>query len=546
MRKIGSDTLEKSNWQRFCNYLFYDEELGLQLDISRVKFEEDYLTKMEFRMQTVYAQIRDLEDGVIANPDEHRMVGHYWLRKPEIAPDKKITQEINANLNTIKEFTHQIHTGLLRGEKGGLFQNALVVGIGGSSLGPRFVSDALGGVNDKLKLLFIDNTDPDGMDRVLSLLQEELDVTLTIVISKSGGTIETRNGMEEIKRFYQEEGLDFAKHAVSITQEGSLLDRIRIEEGWLMAFPMWDWVGGRTSVLSAVGILPLALQGVDIDFLLEGARRCDVLTRREDIRKNPSALLALMWYRLTGGQGGKQMVMLPYKDRLELFTKYLQQLIMESLGKEKDLDGKLVKQGIAVLGNKGSTDQHSYLQQLLDGPDNFFVTFIEVLKDRDRPSMLIAEDSTCGDYLQAFFLGTRKALTQKGRESITITIKEINELSIGVLLALYERAVSIYALLVNINAYHQPAVELGKKGAGEVITLKNQAVSFLHSHKGKKYNVRELVDELAEYFNNKVDPETLFKILQHVVYNPNHGIKAEKNEGRGEDNVFDYSYSVKY
>lgn len=535
--------MEKTNWQRFCNYLFFDEELGIQLDISRVQFEEDYLNRMESRMQTVYTQIKSLEDGAIANPDEERMVGHYWLRKPEIAPTSKITEEIKSTFQSIKEFASNVHSGLLRGDKGRPFQNVLVIGIGGSSLGPRFVANALENSANPMKLFFIDNTDPDGMDRVLLQLQPELDVTLTIVISKSGKTIETRNGMEETKQFYKMNGLDFSKHAVSITQEGSLLDRTRAEENWLMAFPMWDWIGGRTSVLSAVGLLPLALQGLDIDLLLEGARRCDELTRREDTGKNPAALLALMWYQLTEGQGGKQMVVLPYKDRLELFTKYLQQLIMESLGKETDLDGKKVSQGIAVLGNKGSTDQHSYLQQLLDGPDNFFVTFIEVLRDRAGLSPLIAENSTSGDYLQAFFLGTRKALTQKGRESITITIREINELSIGILLALYERAVSFYALLVNINAYHQPAVELGKKGAGEVIALKNQAVDFLHSHRGEKYTVGELVAKLAEDSGHNADPETLFKILQHVVYNSNHKIKSEKKE-IGECSIFEYSYTA--
>lgn len=561
-----SDNLDKSNWQRFCDYFFYDERLGLQLDISRVKFEEDYLTKMEPRMQAIYAQITDLEDGAIANPDENRMVGHYWLRKPEIAPEKKITQEINTTLQTIKDFTRQIHTGILRGEKAGLFQNVLIIGIGGSSLGPRFVSDALGGAKDKLKLFFIDNTDPDGIDKVLSLLQGKLDTTLTVVISKSGGTIETRNGMEEVKRLYLAQGLDFAKHAVSISQEGSMLDRLRKEEGWLMAFPMWDWVGGRTSVLSAVGILPLALQGLDIDLLLEGAQRCDELTRRADTRKNPSALLALMWYAVTEGRGGKQMVVLPYKDRLELLTKYLQQLIMESLGKETDLDGKVVNQGIAVLGNKGSTDQHSYLQQLLDGPANFFVTFIEVLKDRAGASPLIAEESTSGDYLQAFFLGTRNALSQKGRDSITITIQEIDALSIGVLLALYERAVSIYALLVNINAYHQPGVELGKKAAGEVILLKNQAVSFLRSQQGRKYTVEELAEELvrqsAVYQVNQsannlaeetkeslapklkyIDCEMLYKILQHLVNNPENRVTAHKGKDSDGKEFIGYSIS---
>lgn len=507
-------------------------------------------------MQAVYQQINSLEAGAIANPDENRMVGHYWLRRPELAPDREITEEIRNNILAVEEFAREIHKGILRGEQGGKFQNVLVIGIGGSSLGPRFVSDALGSTRDQMKLFFIDNTDPDGMDRILACLQKELDVTLTVVISKSGGTVETRNGMEEVRKVYRDQGLDFAKHAVSITQKDSLLDQTRKVEGWLKAFPMWDWVGGRTSVLSAVGLVPLALQGIDIRFLLDGAGKFDERTRRKDTRKNPSALLALMWYAVTGGQGGKQMVLLPYKDRLELLTKYLQQLIMESLGKENDLEGRRVHQGIAVFGNKGSTDQHSYLQQLLDGPDNFFVTFIEVLKDRAGGSPRIESGSTSGDYLQAFFLGTRKALSQKERDSITITIQEINERSLGVLLALFERTVSMYALLVNINAYHQPAVELGKKGASQVIDLKNRVVSFLRTHPDQEYRVEELAQELIQELirehkeelpkaQGEVELESLFKVLQHLSHNPESGIVAARSKEAGEKGIFHDTYGCK-
>lgn len=518
---------KKQYWGRFNRYLFTDDDIGLQLDISRMEFEDSFFTDMEPRMKSAYAKIRELEKGSISNPDENRMVGHYWLRNPDIAPDVSISEEIKHTLESLKMFTKDIHMGKIRGEKGNLFENVLVIGIGGSSLGPRFLADALSSDKNILQLYFLDNTDPDGIDRVLSYLEDDLDRTLTIVISKSGGTIETRNSMEEVKLFYKQKGLHFAKHAVSITQLGSLLDNMRNKEGWLAAFPMWDWIGGRTSVLSVVGLLPLALQGADIDLLLEGAKKCDEITRKEDTANNPSSLLALMWYASTGGKGGKQMVMLPYKDRLELLTKYLQQLIMESLGKEIDLDGKVVKQGIAVLGNKGSTDQHSYLQQLLDGPDNFFVTFIEVLQDRKGNSPIIAENSTSGDYLQAFLLGTRKALTAKSRESLTITIRKIDEFSLGMLLALFERAVSYYAFLVNINAYHQPAVETGKKGAAEVIGLKNQALNFLQANQGQRYTLREL----AQNINGEDDIEILYKILFHIKSNPDHRVKGERGKG---------------
>ena len=143
------------------------------------------------------------------------------------------------------------------------------------------------------------------------------------------------------------------------------------EEGWLKRFPMWDWVGGRTSVMSAVGLVPAALQGLDTDAFLEGAAAMDAKTRAHRCQANAAMLLALMWYYAGNGSGEKDMVILPYKDRLVLFSQYLQQLVMESLGKKLDLDGKVVHQGIAVYGNKGSTDQHAYVQQLRDGVPNF-------------------------------------------------------------------------------------------------------------------------------------------------------------------------------
>jgi glucose-6-phosphate isomerase len=329
-----------------------------------------------------------------------------------------------------------------------------------------------------MKPCFIDNTDPDGIDRVLTEIGNDLDNTLCIVISKSGGTIETRNGMLEVAAAYRKAGLSFERHSVAITGVGSNLYNLAKSGGWLAIFPMWDWVGGRTSITSPVGLLPAALQGLDIDGMLKGAALCDTITRGTETLSNPSALLALAWFHATRGHGVKDMVILPYKDRLMLFPKYLQQLVMESLGKEKDLNGKVVTQGIAVYGNKGTTDQHAYIQQLREGLNNFFVTFIGVLHDHDMASIEVEPGVPSGDYLSAYLQGTRNALYEKDRESVTITIETLNAQSIGALIALYERAVGFYASLVNVNAYHQPGVEAGKKAAGLVIELQTKALAF--------------------------------------------------------------------
>ncbi len=450
-------------WERYKQYLNFNPEIGLMVDISRMMFPDDYFDRMESQIRKAFDDMEAIESGAIANPDENRMVGHYWLRAPGLAPKREITRDIQKNLQAIKDFAKKVHAGKIKSQKGKRFSRILIVGIGGSALGPQFISDALKTPKDWIKPYFFDNTDPDGFDRVLKEIKGALSETLTMVISKSGGTIETRNGMLEAKAAYQTKGLRFEKHAVAITGAKSDLDRIAKKEGWIARFPMWDWVGGRTSETSAVGLLPAALQGIDVDALLDGARLCDEITRKKDSRANPAALLALAWYHATGGCGKKDMVILPYKDRLQFLSKYLQQLIMESLGKEKDLNGQVVNQGISVYGNKGSTDQHAYVQQLREGVNNFFVTFIEVLKDRKDRSLKVGWKSNERRLSQRLSPGNPKGPQRKNRESITLTIEKINARSIGALIALYERAVGFYASLININAYHQPGVEAGKQ-----------------------------------------------------------------------------------
>ena len=229
------------------------------------------------------------------------------------------------------------------------------------------------------------------------------------------------------------------------------------------------------------------------------------------------------------------MVVIPYKDRLELFSKYLQQLLMESLGKERDLDGKIVRQGISVFGNKGSTDQHSYIQQLRDGLNNFFLTFIEVLNDRQTPSIEVDPNTTSGDYLIGFFLGTRQALFENDRESLTLTVRDVTPFSVGMLIALFERAVGFYASLININAYHQPGVEAGKKAASAVIALELDILHLLNKNKGVAYTV----ESISEGIHKPDEIETVFKICEHLSANPSRGVR--KTPGK---NPFDASYQV--
>ncbi|MBA3650274.1 MAG: glucose-6-phosphate isomerase [Chthoniobacterales bacterium] len=500
----------QSLWQRFQSYYLRYDDLGFSLDVSRMRFPDAFLEKMEPQVAKAFAAMRDLEAGGIANPDENRMVGHYWLRDPQLAPNDELRADVEETNARIQKFASDVHVGRIAAPNGKPFERVLLIGIGGSALGPQFIADALGSERDKMEIFFFDNTDPDGFDRVFAKIGDGLEQTLTVVISKSGGTKETRNGMLEAKAHFERAGLDFGQQAVAVTGVGSELDQFAEKSGWLARFPMFDWIGGRTSVMSAVGLLPAALQGLDTHALLAGAAAMDAHTRAPERDENAAMLLALMWFYAGDGQGKKDMVILPYKDRLALFSKYLQQLVMESLGKEKDLAGKVVHQGIAVYGNKGSTDQHAYVQQLRDGVPNFFATFIEVRKDRATDRFEVEPGVTSGDYLQGFLRGTRAALYEGERDSIALSIPEVDAFHVGALIALYERAVGFYGSLVNVNAYHQPGVEAGKKAATRILQLQPRVLGEL-SDSGKT------AEAIAHAID--ADPEDVYHVLRHLAAN---------------------------
>ena len=466
MPKIKLGSIMPRVMKQYASQLLRYPEMGISLDLSKLPLTPEFLSGMQPLVDRAYADIAALESGVIANPDENRMVGHYWLRNSAIAPTAELRAKIDEPLADLKAFAADVLGGKILAPNGKKYTTCLVIGIGGSALGPELVADALPA--DGLAMAFLDNTDPDGMYKVLDTLP--LTETLAVVISKSGGTPETRNGMVCAQQYFADKGLCFAKQAVAVTGVGSTLDKVAVGEGWVKRFPMEDWVGGRTSETSVVGLVPAALQGVDIDSLLAGAAAMDAKTRVADTAANMAMKLALAWYEAGEGKGKKDMVVLPYKDSLVLFSKYLQQLIMESLGKELDLDGKTVNQGISVYGNKGSTDQHAYVQQLRDGINNFFVTFIEV-RQAPTDTVKVEDNFTAGDYLQGFLRGTRKALSESGRKSITISIPVVNAYTLGMLIALFERTVSFYASLIHINAYHQPGVQAGKLAANVFLKL---------------------------------------------------------------------------
>ncbi|WP_176012956.1 glucose-6-phosphate isomerase [Victivallis sp. Marseille-Q1083] len=462
--------------ERNHDYTLIDSASNFSINFAGMKFDETDLAELQDKFARAAREMKNLENGAIKNPDEQRKVTHFTDR---------IAYRGSALFQSVNEFAEALRSGTLTGATGRKFTAAVINGIGGSALGPQLMQFAINGPywnelsdrqrNGYLKLYFLDNTDSAGLADLLQVMDPE--TTLQVTISKSGGTQETKNNLTALENYYAEKQLDFARHAAAITMAGSELDRHARGAGWLRVFEMAESIGGRTSETSIVGHLPAALAGVDFKAFLDGACHMDNWTRTGDYRRNPAYLLAAMWYIAGNGKGDRNMVIVPYADRLILMSRYLQQLVMESLGKELDLDGKVVHQGLNVFGNKGGTDAHAFIQQLNDGRDDFFITFIEVLKDAMR--LPVGPDIVMGDYLHGFEGGLAAALLNKGRQVIGIQIDEINAFNLGMLIALYERAVAVYAEFIHINAFHQPGVQAYKVAAKDVLALREKLFAAL-------------------------------------------------------------------
>lgn len=474
--------MDKRDWiERNRKYTLVCPESAFSVSFAGMAFQDAALEGMKDKFIRAFAEMQRLEAGAIKNPDEKRQVTHFSDRAAY--PGSELFCEV-------EDFVEDVRSGKIKGSTGKKFEYAIINGIGGSALGPQLMQFAINGPywnelsKDKrggyLRMYFLDNTDTAGVADVLDAV--ELEKTLVVSISKSGGTQETKNNMIALEAGFKEAGLEFPPHACAITMKDSQLDRLSRGAGWLKVMEMAESIGGRTSETSIVGHLPAALAGVDFQSFLAGACHMDQWTRNQDFRANPAYMLAAMWYIAGNGKGDRNMVIVPYADRLVLLSRYFQQLVMESLGKELDLDGKAVHQGLNVFGNKGGTDAHAFIQQLNDGRDDFFVTFIEVLED--ALACPIDGKIAMGDYLHGFQAGLSSALRGKGRQVIEMAIQRVDEFNLGMIIALYERAVAVYAEFINVNAFHQPGVQAYKLASNSVIELLKRIEAALPSMVG--------------------------------------------------------------
>ena len=371
----------------------------------------------------------------------------------------------------VKEFASQVK---------GKFENILVLGIGGSALGGIAVTEALlkpfwnlltpEQRNNYPRIFFLDNIDPDTINGLLQVL--DLKKTLVNVITKSGSTAETMSQFMIVKNILEKElGADYRNNIVATTDKKTgILRQISEQEGY-KTFVVPDDVGGRFSVFSAVGLLPFAMLGLDIDAMVNGIKDMDLALKNTNINENIAAQNALIHFLMDTQKGKNLSVMMPYSSRLKYVSDWYVQLWAESLGKNKDNNGNDVNIGPTPIKALGATDQHSQIQLYNEGPNDKVINFIRV-KEFDTtleiPSIFeytgigYLGGKTINQLINAEADSTRVALSDYSRPTITITLDKVDAYNVAQLLYMLEVQTAIAGELYNINTFNQPGVEQAK------------------------------------------------------------------------------------
>ncbi len=359
----------------------------------------------------------------------------------------------------------------------------VVLGIGGSALGNIALQQALNPCTYNLlsdrkrpgpRLFVLDNVDPSMVAETLGLFGRRIKTTLFNVISKSGETAETASQFMVVREMLRRKlGADFARRIVATTDQAKgTLHEIARRDGYA-TLPVPDDVGGRFSVLSPVGLFSAAMCGIDIDALLAGAAAMAERVENANWRENPACMLAAIKYVAATAKGKVMHVMMPYSNRLHALADWYRQLWAESLGKRLDRGGGEVFVGPTPIKALGATDQHSQVQLYREGPNDKLVVFLEVRKHPrevrvpdvfgEVAGLSYLRKAKLSALLNAEKTATEYALAASGRPSVTLKFNAITPPSVGEFIYLYEFTTSLMGELLNINAYDQPAVELGKK-----------------------------------------------------------------------------------
>ncbi|RDY59618.1 glucose-6-phosphate isomerase [Flagellimonas nanhaiensis] len=436
--------------------------------------------------------------GDLINQTEGRAVLHTALRSKsaeEVLVDgKNVVKEVQEVKQKIKSFSDSVISGTKKGYTGKPFTDIVNIGIGGSDLGPVMVTEALKFYKNHLKVHFVSNVDGDHVQEVLKELDPE--TTLFIIVSKSFTTQETLSNALTIKKWFLKEASEehIAAHFVAVSTNLSKIDEFGISQE--NVFPMWDWVGGRFSLWSAVGLsIALAIGYQNFDDLLSGAHEMDVHFKETDFEENIPVVLALLsvWYN--NFYGAETEAIIPYSQYLHRFAAYLQQGIMESNGKSMDREGNRAnyQTGTIIWGEPGTNSQHAFFQLIHQGtkliPSDFIGFRKSLHGDVDHHNKLMAN----------FFAQTEALMNGKNAEEVkeelmgqnlskedldsilpykifegnkptnTILVEKLTPKNLGALVAMYEHKIFVQGIIWNIFSYDQWGVELGKQLAKNIL-----------------------------------------------------------------------------
>ncbi len=445
--------------------------------------------------------------GDTINETEGRAVLHTALRAKQtdtvLVDGVNVVNEVYEVKDKIKAFTETIISGKAKGYTGKAFTDVVNIGIGGSDLGPAMLTEALKYYKNHLKLHFVSNVDGDHVHEVLKELNPE--TTLFVVVSKTFTTQETLSNATTIKKWFLKTATqgDIAKHFAAVSTNSQAIAEFGIDPN--NVFPMWDWVGGRFSLWSAVGLsVALAVGFENFDALLAGANEMDEHFKNEDFDQNIPVILGLLTIWYNNFYGAETEAIIPYTQYLNRFSAYLQQGIMESNGKSVDRNGKTTdyQTGTIIWGEPGTNSQHAFFQLIHQGTKLIPADFIGFKKslhgDIDHHQKLMAN----------FFAQTEALMNGKTADEVrseleaknmsaeaiqkllpfkifegnnpttTILIEKLTPKSLGALIALYEHKIFVQGILWNIFSYDQWGVELGKQLASTTLQdLKNSEIS---------------------------------------------------------------------
>jgi len=439
--------------------------------------------------------IADLFSGAPLNSTEQRPALHMALRGLEVVANPHIRKTVDAALAQMETLVSAVHDGSWRGYANDVIRDVVNIGIGGSDLGPAMATRALRAHHqDSVRCHFVSNVDPAHLHDCLAQLRPE--TTLFVVASKSFTTLETMQNAEQARRWFIAAADDQTRaqnllhqHFVAVTTNREAALAFGITDRQI--FPMWDWVGGRFSLWSAIG-LPIALAVGMPEFrqLLAGAALADQHFASAPMAANVPVLMGLLaiWYRNFWGAGSHAV--LPYAQDLELLPGFLQQLEMESLGKSVRHDGQAAEHdtGPVIWGSAGTNGQHSFHQLLHQGSDLIPADFIAVARPTVADNMTQHRHLLANCFSQSSAMMTGKTRQQAldemleegidasraealaahkavpgNRPSTTLLLDELNAFNLGSLIALYEHKVFVQSVIWDINAFDQWGVEIGKQ-----------------------------------------------------------------------------------